>query len=87
VTNLVDYGAFVELEPGVEGLVHISEMSWTRKLRHPSQMVRQGDEVEVVILGVDPETAVSDACRMEHVISPESFAAIKKHVLENRDKQ
>lgn len=55
VTNLVDYGAFVELEPGVEGLVHISEMSWTRKLRHPSQMVRVGDEVEVVILGVDPE--------------------------------
>lgn len=53
VTNLVDYGAFVELEPGVEGLVHISEMSWTRKLRHPSQMVRAGDEVDVVILGVD----------------------------------
>ena len=55
VTNLVDYGAFVELEPGVEGLVHISEMSWTRKLRHPSQMVHVGDEVEVVILGVDGE--------------------------------
>ena len=55
VTNLVDYGAFVELEPGVEGLVHISEMSWTRPVRPPSQMVRQGDEVEVVILGVDPE--------------------------------
>ena len=53
VTNLVDYGAFVELEPGVEGLVHISEMSWTRKLRHPSQMVHTGDEVDVVILGVD----------------------------------
>ena len=53
VPNLVDYGAFVELEPGVEGLVHISEMSWTRKLRHPSQMVHTGDEVEVVILGVD----------------------------------
>ncbi len=53
VTNLVDYGVFVELEPGVEGLVHISEMSWTRQLRHPSQMVHQGDEVEVVILGVD----------------------------------
>lgn len=53
VTNLVDYGAFVELEPGVEGLVHISEMSWTRKLRHPSQMVRAGDEADVVILGVD----------------------------------
>jgi small subunit ribosomal protein S1 len=55
VTNLVDYGAFVELEPGVEGLVHISEMSWTRKLRHPSQMVHVGDEVEVVVLSVDPE--------------------------------
>jgi len=55
VTNLVDYGAFVELEPGVEGLVHISEMSWTRKLRHPSQMVKVGEEVEVVILGVDQD--------------------------------
>jgi small subunit ribosomal protein S1 len=55
ITNLVDYGAFVELEPGVEGLVHISEMSWTRKLRHPSQMVRVGDEVDVVILSVDQE--------------------------------
>ncbi|NCC24410.1 MAG: 30S ribosomal protein S1 [Deltaproteobacteria bacterium] len=53
VTNLVDYGAFVELQPGVEGLVHISEMSWTRKLRHPSQMVKVGEEVEVIILGVD----------------------------------
>lgn len=55
VTNIVDYGAFVELEPGVEGLVHISEMSWTRKLRHPSQMVHVGDEVDVVILSVDAE--------------------------------
>ncbi|NDV28418.1 30S ribosomal protein S1 [Desulfovibrio sp. JC010] len=55
VTNLADYGAFVELEAGVEGLVHISEMSWTRKLRHPSQMVRVGDEVDVVVLGVDPD--------------------------------
>jgi small subunit ribosomal protein S1 len=55
VTNLVDYGAFVELEPGVEGLVHISEMSWTRKLRHPSQMVKVGEVVDVVILGVDQD--------------------------------
>ncbi|BDQ34444.1 30S ribosomal protein S1 [Pseudodesulfovibrio portus] len=55
ITNLADYGAFVELENGVEGLVHISEMSWTRKLRHPSQMVKVGDEVEVIVLGVDPE--------------------------------
>mgnify|MGYP006421304947 CR=1 FL=1 len=55
VTNIVDYGAFVELEAGVEGLVHISEMSWTRKLRHPSQVCQVGDEVEVVILGVDSD--------------------------------
>ncbi len=55
VTNLVDYGAFVELEAGVEGLVHISEMSWARKLRHPSQMVKVGEEVEVIILGVDQD--------------------------------
>ncbi|MDR3358996.1 MAG: 30S ribosomal protein S1 [Desulfovibrio sp.] len=55
VSNLVDYGVFVELEPGVEGLVHISEMSWTRKLRHPSQMVHPGDEVDVVVLGVDAD--------------------------------
>ncbi len=55
VTNLVDYGVFVELETGVEGLVHISEMSWTRKLRHPSQMVKVTDEVDVVILGVDSD--------------------------------
>ncbi|MDR3319530.1 MAG: 30S ribosomal protein S1 [Desulfovibrio sp.] len=55
VTNLVDYGAFVELDPGVEGLVHISEMSWTRKLRHSSQMVHVGDEVDVIVLGVDAD--------------------------------
>ncbi|WP_291318375.1 30S ribosomal protein S1 [Desulfonatronospira sp.] len=55
VTNLADYGAFVELADGVEGLVHISEMSWTRKLRHPSQLVKSGDEVEVVVLGIDSE--------------------------------
>jgi small subunit ribosomal protein S1 len=55
VTNIVDYGAFVELEPGVEGLVHITEMSWTRKLKHPSQMVKVGDEVEVVVLAVDAD--------------------------------
>ncbi len=52
---MADYGAFVELEEGVEGLVHISEMSWTRKLRHPSQMVHVDDEVEVLVLGVDPD--------------------------------
>ncbi len=53
VVNLTDYGAFVELEEGLEGLVHISEMSWT-KIRHPSQKVKVGDEVTVQVLNVDP---------------------------------
>ncbi len=55
VTSLTEYGAFVELEDGVEGLVHVTEMSWTRKLKHPSQMVKEGDEVEVVVLDLDKE--------------------------------
>ncbi len=55
ITNIVDYGAFVELEDGVEGLVHISEMSWTKKLKHPSQILQVGDEVEVVVLEVDKD--------------------------------
>ncbi|HTZ89671.1 MAG TPA: 30S ribosomal protein S1 [Alloacidobacterium sp.] len=53
VSRLADFGAFVELEPGVEGLVHISEMSWSKKVRKPSDVVKQGDTVEVVILGVN----------------------------------
>ncbi|RLB11585.1 MAG: 30S ribosomal protein S1, partial [Deltaproteobacteria bacterium] len=53
VTGLKDYGAFVELEPGVEGLIHISEMSWTKKIRHPSQMVEVDDIVEVVVLDIN----------------------------------
>lgn len=55
VVSLTDYGAFVELEPGVEGLIHISEMSWTRKIRHPNQILSAGDVVEVVVLDVEPE--------------------------------
>lgn len=54
VASVTDYGAFVEMEKGVEGLVHVSEMSWTKRLRHPSKVVSVGDEVEVVVLGVDP---------------------------------
>ncbi|MCX7836148.1 MAG: 30S ribosomal protein S1 [bacterium] len=53
VSLIKSYGAFVELEPGVEGLVHVSEMSWTQHIKHPSQMVQPGDEVEVVVLKVD----------------------------------
>jgi len=55
VVSITNYGAFVELEKGVEGLVHISEMSWTRNVRHPSKIVSLGDEIEAVILKVDPE--------------------------------
>ena len=54
VMSLTDYGAFVELEPGIEGLVHVSEMSWSKRKQHPSKIVKEGDEVEVVVLGVDP---------------------------------
>jgi small subunit ribosomal protein S1 len=55
VTNITDYGAFVELEPGVEGLVHVSEMSWTKKNTHPGKIVSTSQEVEVMVLEVDPE--------------------------------
>ena len=51
--SLTNYGAFVELEPGVEGLVHVSEMSWTRRVRHPSKIVNVGDDVEVIVLDVN----------------------------------
>jgi small subunit ribosomal protein S1 len=53
VVSLADYGAFVELEPGIEGLVHVSEMSWTKRIAHPSKVVNVGDEVDVVVLDVD----------------------------------
>ncbi|MGN6132865.1 MAG: 30S ribosomal protein S1 [Aureliella sp.] len=53
VVNVMSYGAFVKLEPGIEGLVHISEMSWTRRINHPNEMVQIGDEIDVKILGVD----------------------------------
>ena len=55
VTNITDYGAFVELEPGIEGLIHVSEMSWTKKNVHPGKIVSTSQEVDVVVLEVDPE--------------------------------
>ncbi len=55
VTNLTDYGAFVEIEPGIEGLVHVSEMDWTNKNVHPAKIVQLGDEVEVMILEIDED--------------------------------
>jgi small subunit ribosomal protein S1 len=55
VVNIVSYGAFVRLEDGIEGLVHISEMSWTRRINHPSELVKPGDEVEVVVLDINKD--------------------------------
>lgn len=55
VRNFTTYGAFVELEPGVDGMIHVSDMSWTRKVSHPSEVLKKGDEVEAVVLEVDPQ--------------------------------
>ena len=55
VVGVTDYGAFVQIEPGVEGLVHVSEMSWSKRVKHPSKIVKEGDAVEVVVLEVKPE--------------------------------
>jgi small subunit ribosomal protein S1 len=54
VVSLTDYGAFIELEPGVEGLIHVSEMSWSKRVKHPSKILNVGDAVEAQVLGVDP---------------------------------
>ena len=53
--NLTNFGVFVELEPGIDGLVHISDLSWTKKIRHPGEVVKKGEEIEVVVLGVDTD--------------------------------
>jgi small subunit ribosomal protein S1 len=63
VTRLTDFGAFVELEPGLEGLIHVSEMAWDRKVRHPRDLLRQGDRVDAIVLSVKPPTT-SDAGRI-----------------------
>ncbi|HOF09913.1 MAG TPA: 30S ribosomal protein S1 [Opitutaceae bacterium] len=54
VVNLVPYGAFIELEEGIDGMVHVSDMSWTRKVNHPSEVLKKGDEVDAIVLDVDP---------------------------------
>ncbi len=56
VVSLTDYGAFIEIEEGVEGLIHVSEMSWTKKIRHPSKILSVGDEVEAVVLSINPQS-------------------------------
>ena len=55
VKSITDFGVFVEIEPGIDGLVHISDLSWTKKIRHPSEMVKKGDELEATVLGIDVE--------------------------------
>ncbi|MBV8055788.1 MAG: S1 RNA-binding domain-containing protein, partial [Deltaproteobacteria bacterium] len=55
VKSLTDFGVFVEIEPGIDGLVHISDLSWTKKVRHPSELYQKGDEVEAVVLGIEIE--------------------------------
>jgi len=55
VRNLTSFGAFVEIEPGIDGLVHVSDMSWTRRVEHPSEVVQKGQELEVMVLDVDAE--------------------------------
>ena len=56
VVSITDYGAFIELEEGVEGLIHVSEMTWSKKPRHPSKILTVGDEVEIMVLNIEPET-------------------------------
>jgi small subunit ribosomal protein S1 len=55
VRNLTDFGAFVEIEEGVDGLVHVSDMSWTRRIKHPSEVLKKGDDVEAIITSIDQE--------------------------------
>ena len=64
VVSLTDYGAFIELEPGVEGLIHVSEMSWSKRVKHPSKILNVGDSVDAMVLGVDRDGA-ADFARTE----------------------
>ncbi len=76
VTNMADYGAFVEIEEGVEGLVHVSEMDWTNKNIHPTKILQLGDEVEVMVLDIDEERRrISLGIKQCHPNPWESFAA------------
>ena len=79
VSNVTDYGAFVEIEPGVEGLVHVSEMDWTNKNVNPSKVVQVGDELEVMVLDVDDERRRISLGIKQVTSNPwETFAAIHK---------
>ncbi len=77
IVNIMNYGAFVRLEDGIEGLVHISEMSWTKRLGHPSEMVNLGDEIEVVVLSVNKEKQEISLGLKQTETNPWSVAAQK----------
>ena len=83
VVSLAEYGAFVELEPGIEGLIHVSEMSWTKRIKHPSKMVSVGDNVEAVVLDVDErERKISLGMKQ---IEPNPWSVIEeKYPVNNR---
>jgi small subunit ribosomal protein S1 len=76
VVSLKDYGAFIELEQGIEGLIHISEMSWTRRVKHPSKVLAIGDTVEAVVLDIDPrQNRISLGMKQ---LEPNPFASLKE---------
>jgi small subunit ribosomal protein S1 len=76
VVSLKDYGAFIEIEQGIEGLIHISEMSWTRRVKHPSKMLAIGDTVEAVVLDIDPtQNRISLGMKQ---LEPNPFASLKE---------
>ena len=74
VLSVTDYGAFVELEQGIEGLVHVSEMTWSKRMKHPSKLVKVGDEVDAVVLNVNPQdrriSLGTEAARIESLGAP-----------------
>ena len=77
VVNVMNYGAFVRLEEGVEGLVHISEMSWTRRLAHPSEMLNVGDEIEVIVLNVNKDKQEISLGLKQTEVNPWTIASQK----------
>ena len=80
VTNIVAYGAFIELEPGIEGLIHISELSWTKRVTHPSELLSVGSEVEAVILHVDKESRKISLGLKQMSVSPWDTMGERYHV-------
>ncbi len=77
VVNIMNYGAFVKLEPGIEGLVHISEMSWTRRINHPSELISLGDEVEVVVLEINKDKKEISLGMKQTEVNPWTTVAAK----------